>query len=184
MAQLEQLIEQIRMDANEQKTKLLDEAKKQVQEERGRALQEARLAAENILARAEREKAAIVDRVQAEEERDDRNARLSAKQELVQNVFALAEEKLRHLDPARLQQALDAYLVAHPLAKEAVLELPQESSLQTPPGVKVERSDSFVSGFRVRRAGMRENFDYIEILQYMRHDLEQEVIRAMAEGEE
>ncbi|WP_066924554.1 V-type ATP synthase subunit E [Murdochiella massiliensis] len=184
MAQLEQLIEQIRSDANEQKTELFDAAREQVQEEKERALKKARLEAEDILAHAEREKAAIVDRVQAEEERDERNAQLCAKQELVQKVFALAEEKLLHLEPTQLQEALDVYLAAHPLAEDAVLELPKESTLQAPPGVKVERSDSFMSGFRVRRAGMRENFDYIEILQYMRHDLEQEVIRAMAEGEE
>ena len=64
------------------------------------------------------------------------------------------------------------------------MELPKESDLRTPVGMKVEKSDAFTCGFRVRRAGMRENYDYLEILQYMRHDLEQEVIRAMAEGEE
>lgn len=58
MAQLEQLIEQIRSDANEQKTELFDAAREQVQEEKERALKKARLEAEDILAHAEREKAA------------------------------------------------------------------------------------------------------------------------------
>lgn len=184
MAQVEQLIEQIRADAKKQENEIVDATKKQVQQEKEKALQQAHREAEDILAHAEREKPIIVDRIQAEDEREERNTRLCAKQELMEKVFALAEEKLLHLDAARRQDALNAYLAKHPLPEDAVLELPKESDLRTPVGMKVEKSNAFTCGFRVRRAGMRENYDYLEILQYMRHDLEQEVIRAMAEGEE
>lgn len=184
MAQLEQITEQIRKDAKQQAEAIHADAQKKLNEERQQALEEAQKKANAIIEHAKRQKGAIQDRVLAETERKERNACLAAKQDLVRRVFEEAEEKLRHPDPAKVKAILEEYLRENPLEEGGVVELPEGFPALSDASVSVEYASDLVSGFRIRKNGMRENFDFPEIMHYLRQSLEQEVLQAMMEGEE
>ncbi|MDD7592703.1 MAG: hypothetical protein PUJ57_00380 [Peptoniphilaceae bacterium] len=182
MSNLDNIKEQILLEAKKEIDALEGEMLATLDRERHDAMKEANAEAQRILERAKLEVPLIEERVQAEADRDDRNEKLRKKQELVDAVMHRAEEKLKSLPAQTVVDTLTHYLKTHPLNEGDVVELPKDVTFQTDVGTVKEAAD-LKRGFRITREGVRENDDFLEVLYYMKDDVEQEVMKALAKGE-
>lgn len=182
MSNLENMKASIMKDAQKEADEILARARKQVDKERAEALEQAEEEAALIAERAKRELPQIEDRIQAEVEHEDRLKQLGAKQDMVQEVFRIAREKLVSLDADAYREAIERYLQAHPLEEDAVLEIPEGMEISLPQ-TQIEYVKTIRSGFRIRRGGIRDNFDFLDVLEYLKSTLEQEVMAAIVKGD-
>ncbi len=182
MSNLDLMKEKILEEARAEADAVRRDAKEILDDERAHAMQNVQEEVSVLMQRAHAEVPLIQERIAAEAEREKRNALLTARQAEIGRAFEMAEQKLKELAPEPFEATLTRYLSAHPMDGGDVLEVPRGRAGQTG-GVKAVECEDLSSGFRIRRAGVNENYDFVEVLHYLRSDLEQEVIRELTEGE-
>lgn len=182
MSNLDNIKEQIHLEAKKAIDALEGETLATLDRERHEAMQQANREAQNLLERARLDVPLIEERVQAEADRDARNTTLRHKQDVVAQVMRCAQDKLAGLPAETVLETLEAYLTRYPLSDGDVIEVPCDVTVHTETGT-VRQDAELVRGFRILRDGVRENYDFFEVLDDLKDDVEQEVMKALAEGE-
>lgn len=180
MSNLDQIKQKILQDAQQEAGRILEGAKSQADEKLENARKEAREQAEALLGRAQKEGPNIRDRVISGKDREARSLVLEAKQNLVDRVFHLAKEQMATMKEEDYEKILDAFLLNHRYDRDTVLEIPENRSYRTNK-VEVKPSSEIQSGFRVVKDGIRENYEFSEIANYLRESLEADIIRQITE---
>lgn len=180
MAQVEQMQKEILADAQAEADRILQEVKDRWTKERAEKLALADQEGLAAFQKSKKEAPAIQDRIQAQAESKARNLILAAKQDLVERIFQLAQEKLKALPDAKLQESLDGVLEKNAYPKDSILEVSPGRRLHSH-GLAIQEARDIQSGFRILRDGIRDNFDFVEILQYRKQDLVPGLLESLEE---
>lgn len=179
MSNLDNITNKILEDARAQAQRLIADAERQglrrIEEQTSNARQEA----EEMIEKAKEESALIKDRIQTGAEREARDLVLSAKQEVIEKVFARAKKRLAEMSDEDYRKAITRVLRTHKV-EGMVLQLPKGRSYEAE-GVTVETDPTLESGFRLVTGGIRANYDYAALVDYLRESLEAEVLGIVTE---
>ncbi len=180
MSNLDQIVSHIIEDANQEANRLMEEARLRGEEKNRALLAAVEAEAAKFDHRKEAEAARIQDRVRTGAEREARNRILTAKQAVMDRTFALAQDQLRKMSGVEFKKILDRHLAKLPVEADAILEIPQNRNYEAK-GWTVRKVSNLSSGFRIIRGGVRENYDFDELVETLRHSLDSEIIHLISE---
>lgn len=180
MSQLEAIKKEIIEDAEKEAENLINKVREEKEKKKEAALEKTEQEAQQMLARAEKEAPAIKERAEAAAERQAANIILRAKQDLIDRIFRLTEEKLINMSDEDYSRLLEKALSSKSWPKDAVVEIVKGRKIPNLP-YKFQEHEDIKSGFRVSYGGVRDNFDYVELLHYQRADLSASLIKRLEE---
>ncbi|WP_304263365.1 V-type ATP synthase subunit E [Kallipyga massiliensis] len=180
MSNLNNIINSIIEDANQEANRIIEDARTKAQAEKQECMD--RLAREDQAFDARKSvlEAQIRDRVQTGAEREARNLVLTAKQEAVDRAFNLAKEELTKMGGVQYKKVLDRFLKKVTKSPDLVVEIPKNRNYESSE-FTVIKVDDLRSGFRINRGGIRENFDFDQVVDGLRSSLDTEVVQLIAE---
>ncbi len=182
MSNLENITKKILDDASLEAEQILSKAKAQGQELIDGSCHAAQRDAEKTVEKARLESALIEDRVRTGAQREARDRVLAAKQSVADRAFVLAKEALKNLPQERYAAVIDRYFAENPVTQKLILELPEGRTYQPASDqVQVVHSGELKSGFRLIRGGVRTNYDFETLVDYVRDSLEAEVVHIVSE---
>ena len=180
MSNLDNIINSIIEDANQEANRIIEDARSKAEAAKNETLARLEEEAKTFEARKPVLAAQIRDRIQTGAEREARNLVLSAKQSAVDRVFAQAKEELSKMGGVQYKEVLDHFLKKMPKDQDIVVEIPQKRNYESK-DFPVKKVDDLRSGFRINRAGIRENFDFDQVVDSLRNSLDTEVIQLLSE---
>lgn len=176
MSNLDNITHKIQSEAKAEAEAILDRA----QNDSNSYLEGVKAELEAEIARqvkyAEEKAEASKDRVMAGARLQARDQVLSAQQDLINQIFDQAKAKLIAMSDRELLNLVKARLESYEPETGDVLILPLGRKLALPPEIPVEYDPQLKSGFALRRGGVSEKHDYLEILEFQRDDLEQALL--------
>lgn len=180
MTNLDNIVKNILEDAKIEADRIVEDAEKKALQAREDKI--ASIEADNEKAMKGREslEARIRDRVRSGAERDIRNRILEAKQATIKRVFDLAKNELASMSDEEYKKLLDNFLDKKDLSDECRLEIPKNRSYKSNK-VKIEKNADLKSGFRLVDGGIRENFDFSDIVDLLRTNMETVVLDLIKE---
>ncbi len=187
MSTIEKITEKILSEAAEQAEALVKEAKDETSHQLLAHRKESQAEQEREFSRAERAATAMGERLVSGAMLESRDMQLKARQELLDRAFEAAGASLRDLSEDDYAQFLQKTLGRLDCGPEAVLLVPPvrlEKVRQMHLGVKVEAGEDLESGFVVDTGPARFNFDFSELLDFRRSELEKDVLSVLLEGKE
>lgn len=185
MTNLENLMKKIIDDANLKAEHIMREAmdKKQqiIKEKEELALQEKK----KIIDKAEQRARLAKERVISRAELQARDEKLAAKQEVIEKVFALAKEKLRHLDEKQYMAFLKKQLQSIQWKGTEILIVPEKyvekvQELELP--VQVSREEFVDSGFLVKDGNIVSNYSFEALVDFYRDEIEPVIAKDLFAG--
>lgn len=182
MANLENLIQKIVLDAQKEAEMILDDAKRKKEAIVQKKRSEAEKIGEQFIRRAEREGNMEKDRLISRAKIEERDRRLIVKRDMIERTFALAKEKLIKLDDRAYVQFLQTHLKDVSLTAKEVLIVPDDKrdtvkNLRLP--VTVSEEQSVESGFLLKGEHFMMNHTIDSLLNYERDELELEVAKIL-----
>lgn len=187
MSNLENLTQKIIKDAKTKADELVKDANRRKEEIINEQVQKAQLEKERIIEKGKQEAESIKTRTLSSAELEARNEILKAKQEVIDRVFQLAEEKLRNLNENEYVEFLKNKIHTLDLSEEAVLLVPDNrrdvvKSLEL--AVKVSDIERVDSGFVVIDKNIKINFSFDTLIDFLREDFESEIAQELFKGQE
>lgn len=180
MSNLDNITKKIAEDARAEAAAIIERAKANAD----RAMGDLREHLQSDLERqmvSERERAQVLqERLVSNMNLQARDLILQAKQETISRCFALAKQKLILRNNDLTQEHLAYKLQQDQMAKDALLVLPENSTVKPPAGMQVQYSSEVEAGYRLIKDGITENYDFLELLEFMREDLEIEVVEMLS----
>ncbi len=182
MSNLDNITQKILDDAQAEVQSILEEANAKKQAIVDGQLRAATTEVEKILERASREAGQIKERVIANGELRARDEILGAQRTVIARVFVKAKEELAKMDDKTLGETINARLAEVSLSKDAQVIVPKgkKASLSTLVKGNIQESDTLTSGFQIEEKGMRINYDFNQLVDYLKDDLEGEVHKLLA----
>lgn len=180
MSQLDSIKKEIIADAQKEAEQMIDELKAELEEKRRTDLSNAKNEAELRIERARKQAPLIRERARSSAERQAANILLAAKQELIDRVFKLTEKKLMDLSDREYNKLLQDVISKGDFDKESVIEIQKGRKIDKIP-YRIEEHKDLKSGFRIRHEGIKDNYDYVELLRYLRSDLSGPLIQKLEE---
>lgn len=180
MSGLDRMIQQIDKEAQQEAEQILQKAKKNADTLQEKAEQDVKREEEALRTQARKKEPVLRERVRSEAERNARNLILEAKHAAVERVFAIAKKEMQEMSDEKYQEVLDRFFEAHPATDDTVLEIP-ENRHYTKGNLTGRPVSTLTSGFRLVQGGIRENFDFTEIAEFLRDTLESEIIDMLQE---
>lgn len=179
MSNLDKIKNKVIAEAEAQAKAILEDA----QNESKAYLEQLRLSTESELAKqkqyAEEHATGIKQRVEASSQLKARDCQLAARQALLDEVFAKAKEKLLKMSDDKLAGLISEKLEQRKFKEGEVLVLPEGKELKLDTQIPVEHDPALKVGFAFRDGGVSEKYDFLEILDLQREDLEQEILKIM-----
>ena len=180
MSNLDNIVNSIIEDANQEAKRIIEEAQNKAQTDKKESLDRLDREERAFEGRKSVLEAQIRDRVQTGAEREARNLVLSAKQEAVDRAFNLAKEELTKMGGVQYKKVLDRFLQNVPKSPDLIVEIPRNRNYESE-DFTVKKVDDLRSGFRINRGGIRENFDFDQVVDSLRSSLDTEVVQLIAE---
>lgn len=179
MSNLDNITNKIVTDATSEADAIIAKAKENaasiLEESRARATKQA----EAIHQKAEATAAFTRERIGAGMDLRARDTVLSARQVVVERIFASAADRLIKMDDAEYSRQLEACLKESASDSGIVLLIPASRKHLAPAGIETRVDDSIVSGFKIERDGVIENHDFIELCNFLKEDLIPEVVERL-----
>lgn len=185
MSNLDNIINKIIEDAEDKAALIKEEAREKAQSIVEKRVADAEDLKQKALKRAEAEAAMTTERIVGNADLKSRDMLLSAKQSVIARVLDEAKEVLLSLSDEDYVKVLEkklqdidrseAPLLLVPVGKKQVLE---GKSM----GLSVQESDDVKSGFCVDYKGTTINNDFTELVDYLKDDLEAEIIQILSKG--
>lgn len=181
MSKLEKIKEKIMAEAQMEVSAIQQETEESLSALMTEALSKAKQEAERQVSYAKSRCESITEQVLSRAQLKARDQVLQAKQGVVARVLDEAEGRLSKLDDKDLSRLLKKAIEEKPLEEGDVILLPKGSKVDLPDGAVVEEDESLRAGFSIRRGGVIEKHDYVEILRLLRDDLEAGILQAVSE---
>lgn len=187
MSTIEKITEKILSEAREQAEAILKEAKDETSRRLLLHRKEMQAEQEREFSRADRSASAMAERLVSGAALESRDLQLKARQELLDRAFEAAGETLKNLSEEEYAAFLKKTLGRLDCGPEAVLFVPparleQVKSLGL--AMQVEARETLESGFIVDTGPSRYNYDFSELLDFRRSEMEKEVLSVLLEGKQ
>lgn len=183
LSKIENITNSILEKAENEVTEILDNAHKRQEdllaENKKTALRESELIISKSMAQVE----TIIDKVIMEHQRIYRDKVLEAKQFLLNTVFSKAADRFSKTDEAALINQFKKYIQLNNPPTSSIIEIPINCPLFREEvcsyGFNVQENAQITSGFSIIREGISELCDYISIMNFIREDLEPELLEIL-----
>lgn len=126
--------------------------------------------------------ASLTEQIDAAAHLEARDKVLGAQQNLISQVISEAKQRLLNISDAELEALIKHKLAGRQLSEGEVLVLPKGRNIKLDQDVPVEYDDNLTVGFALRKGGVREKYDFCEILDYSRDELEHMILKLITEG--
>jgi len=181
------ITEKILAEANEQAEAVLKEAQEKTEELLLKRRKDLETEGERELEKAERTAAAMSERLVNGAVLESRDVLLKARQDLLDRAFDAAAQSLKNISDEEYGLFLKKMLERLDYDSEAVLLVPPSrlSLVQgLAAGIAVKAEETLESGFLVDTGPSRYNFDFSQLLDFRRNELERDVLSVLLEGKE
>lgn len=183
LSKIENITNSILEKAENEVTEILDDAHKRqedlLSENKKTALRESELIISKSMAQVE----TIIDKVIMEHQRIYRDKVLEAKQFLLNTVFSKAADRFSNTNEATLINQFEKYIQLNNPPTSSIIEIPINCPLFREKvcsyGFNVQENAQITSGFSIIREGISELCDYISIMNFIREDLEPELLEIL-----
>jgi V/A-type H+-transporting ATPase subunit E len=183
LSKIENITNSILEKAETEATDILDNAHKKqadlLAENKKTALQESELIISKSMAQVE----TIIDKIIMEHQRIYRDKVLEAKQFLLNTVFSKAAERFSDINEDTLINQFKKYIQLNNPPTSSIIEIPTNRPLFKETvcsyGFNVQENAQITSGFSIIRGGIAEICDYISIMNFIREDLEPELLEIL-----
>lgn len=180
MSNLDKIIDNIVSEAQKEVDSLIAQAEEKAKANREQMLEGLNKELTNKEASKETMALQIQDRIRTGAEREVRNEVLQAKQDTVSRAFDLAKKELMGMDDAAYQAIIDKTLSNRTFDPSTVLEIPSFRTYTTDK-VTVKKVDDLKSGFRIVKGGVRDNYDFNEVVDSLRGSMDATVLSLIEE---
>ncbi|NLJ79263.1 MAG: hypothetical protein GX329_07865, partial [Tissierellia bacterium] len=145
-------------------------------------VREAEAEKKRILSRATSDASLSKERAISNAELRARNEKLGAKQQIIDRVFNMAEERLNNLDEGRYISYIKATLEKLDLEGEQAIVVPKNMQAKVEGlGLQLEvvGDESVQSGFMIREEGTTLNYTFHSLVEHYRDELETEIAQSL-----
>ncbi len=182
MSNLENLVEKILADAKENASIVINEANKAKEEIIASREKEANENKKRIIDKAIRDSNLAKERIISGAELKVRNEKLKTKQNLIEKVFNVANERLENLDDDKYLSFLTNTLNSLDLTGEEVLVVPEKIKSKAKKlklRSKVSEDETVESGFLIKDKGIILNYTFGSLVEHYRDELEAEIAKKL-----
>lgn len=166
-------------EASEIRERSLQKREGLLTESKNIAIQESNL----IIAKAMSQTDLIIDGIITESKRINRDRVLQAKQNLLNVVFTKAIDRFSNINEATLIKQFEKYIQENKPSTSSIIKIP----INTPVfkekvcsyGFTVQESEQIISGFSIIKDGISKIYDHISIMNFIREDLEPELLEIL-----
>lgn len=178
MSNLDNITRKILEDANGKAEEIKKEAEVKAQEILQKKSQEADVMKAKMLDKAQVEAAQLKERIVANASLRARNELLEAKQSVIDRVLVSAKKSLLNLDDKDYKTFVTKIVSGQRLDPGTVLKVPTgKKQILAFNEYKVEESQELSSGFQIVNNDMTINYDFNELIDYMKDDLEGDIVK-------
>ncbi len=181
MSNLDNIKNKIMLEAQDEAEAVLDKARRENEAYLARVQNQVEEEIKRQIAYAKDKAGSLHEQIIAGAELKARDTVLAAQQELLTTVLDKAKEKLLQMSDEELSGLIQKRLETYRPETGDVLVLPVGRNIQLPDDIPVEYDARMKVGFALKRGGVSEKYDYIEILDYQRDELEHKIIALMQE---
>lgn len=181
MSNLENITKKILNDAEVEAARIIQEAKKEVEEKKQQAEQKERVEAQRALEHAQAQLPQLEDRIRTASQREARDLVLQAKQSLLDRVFAKAKEVLENLSKEDYQKVVAQFLEGKTLPEEGYVEIPKGHAFLEGCKLPIHEVEDLHSGFRIISHGISDNYDFLQLLDAHRDEMEPRILQMLEE---
>lgn len=185
MSNLDNLTQKILNDARNKADIIMEESTRKKEEIFNSRVKDANEKQAKIIERASIEASMMKDRVISNAELRVRDERLKAKQQLINNVFSKAEERLNNLDEEEYLRFLTSNIKNINFKGNEVIVVPEKMKQKVKTlGLypKIADDESVESGFLVKDNDVVLNFTFKSLINYYREELEGEIAKELFRG--
>lgn len=187
MSTINNITERIVQQAREQAQGIVKQAKEETSSQLLAHRREIGAAREKELERAEREASSMSERLLSGAELRSRDLQLSARQELLEKAFVQAKAALKDLRPEDYSAFLKKTLEEVDSAQGDILRVPANRLEEVQAlglSQNIEADESLESGFLLESENSRMNFDFSELIDFRRSEIERDVLSVLLEGKD
>lgn len=185
MSNLDNLTQKILDDAKNKADIIMEESTRKKDEIFNSRVKDANEKQAKIIEKATIEASMMKDRVISNAELRVRDERLKAKQQLINNVFSKAEERLNNLDEEEYVKFLTSNIKNINFKGNELIVVPEKMKQKVKTlGLypKVADDESVESGFLVKDNDVVLNFTFKSLINYYREELEGEIAKELFRG--
>ena len=183
MSNLDAICDKILQDARSEAEEILAAADLEIRKRREAEEERARAEAERRIRYTQDKMSALSEQIMAHASLSARDRLLSVKQDVISTVMTRAEQRIRELSNEDLLQKIMHSIGDEGLNPGDALILPPGTELELPADIPLERDPQIASGFALRRGGIIEKHDFVEVLGILRNELEQDILKVLREQE-
>lgn len=176
MSNLDNIINKIQSEAKAEAEAILDRAQRDAKSYLEGVQAQLATEIDRQVKYAEDKAEASKDHLMAGARLQARDLILAAQQDAINRIFDQAKAKILAMSDRELLQLIEKRLQSYQPETGDILVLPAGRKLALPPDIPVEYDPNLQSGFALRRGGVSEKHDYLEILDFQREDLEQALL--------
>lgn len=181
MSNLENIQQTILEDAKREAEEIVRKETERWEILKDEKLKELEYEAEKERAKAKQEEPQMEDTLRSGAQREARDLVLSAKQGVIDRVFQLAKEKLSAISDDKYQEIVERMMAKREWDSEAVIEIPENRNYVSKTH-QVKKSPDVRSGFSIQDKEIRYNFEFDQLIDFIREDLEVEIADMIEEG--
>lgn len=185
MSNLDNLTQKILDDAKNKADIIMEESTRKKDEIFNSRVKDANEKQAKIIEKATIEASMMKDRVISNAELRVRDERLKAKQQLINDVFSKAEERLNNLDEEEYVKFLTSNIKNINFKGNELIVVPEKMKQKVKTlGLypKVADDESVESGFLVKDNDVVLNFTFKSLINYYREELEGEIAKELFRG--
>lgn len=184
MSNLDNILKKISDDANTRTNQILQQAREDSTKKSEEILNEVNVKKEEILNEAKLSASRLKEQVVVGKNLEIRNNKLEAKQKIIDKVFEQSCQKLNDMPEKDFLKFVKTYCANINIKENDEIILPDKYNKinisQISPNLKLYVGDRKINGgFILISGGIEQNNTFEALIDYYRHDLEQDVIRKL-----
>ena len=183
MDSISKILDAITAEGSAEAEKILENGKKSAEETFKLYEKEARMDEDDIFEKAEQRAKEIQQRSLSQAGIESRNIKLSARREALEQVFALAEEKLTAMEPKKKKALYEKLISKFSTSQEVTVQLNEQDSGTFGKNLKVEGVNidldkacgDFSGGLVIKEQSLETNCTFQVMIENAKKDMESEI---------